>query len=172
MTKEELIKKAQESPALTMKSTRKGKFAYPFGDKVPLRVRMNQKVTSDVPYPQLPNYSPICVQGSEYYVWVNSYGAVAAILENGEQLGLKPGEFEVIEWHDDKPIQVDQFIVAEVSKSWVPGSPKTDLLSQKFEMVINVNHKRGYKLSEWKMAQILAEDVFTETIIAIFEKNE
>lgn len=41
----------------------------------------------------------LCIQGNEYYVWVNSYGAVSAILPNGEQLGLKPDEFEVIEWH-------------------------------------------------------------------------
>lgn len=65
---------------------------------------------------------------------------------------------------------MDKFIVAEVSKSWVSGSPATDLLSQKFEAIINVNEKRGYRLSDWKLGQVCIGEVFTETIIAIFEK--
>jgi hypothetical protein len=67
---------------------------------------------------------------------------------------------------------MDKFIVAEVSKSWKSGDPATHLLSQKFEAIINVNLSRGYKLSDWKLGQVCIGDVFTETIIAIFEKVE
>lgn len=102
MTKKELIKKALESPALTRKSTRKGIFAYPshWNHKVPLKVRMTQTVTSDMPMLLGPKDCLICVQGNEYYAWVNSYGGLSAILPNGEQLGLKPDEFEITEWHN------------------------------------------------------------------------
>lgn len=67
---------------------------------------------------------------------------------------------------------MSKFIVAEVSKSWEAGDPATDLLSQKFEAIININLSHGYKLSDWKLGQVCSGDVFTETIIAIFEKVE
>ncbi len=168
MTKEELIKIAQDSPALTIKSTRKGSFAYPFGNKVPLRVKTTQPVRSDIPTTVGSPNDLSCDAGGEYYVWVNSYGAVSAILENGEQLGLKPEEFDIIEWHS----LPERFIVAEVSKSWVMGIPVAGIISQQFESVINVNHERGYTLKDWKLGQVCNGDVFTETIIAIFEKKE
>jgi hypothetical protein len=34
---------------------------------------------------------------------VNSHGAVAGWCDNGEKLGVKPGEFDVVEWHELKP---------------------------------------------------------------------
>lgn len=103
MTKEEMISCALNSPALVHRSRDEGKFAYPayFNDKVPLKVRMNTVVEPDMPGIFPYKEGTFCLYGHEYYVWVNSYGAVSAILENGEQLGLKPGEFEVIEWHED-----------------------------------------------------------------------
>jgi len=67
---------------------------------------------------------------------------------------------------------MNRFIVAEVSKSWEAGTAAADILSQKFERVINYNQSRGYRLSEWKFSQVCNGDVFTETIIAIFEKEE
>lgn len=67
---------------------------------------------------------------------------------------------------------MDKFIVAEVSKSWKANDPVSNTLGQKFEEIINVNLSRGYKLSDWKLGQVCNGDVFTETIIAIFEKIE
>lgn len=102
MTNNQIMKKALESPSLIKKSTEKGKLAWParFGDKVPLKVLMKETVTSDIPMvlPSVPGL--LCIQGNEYHVWVNSYGAVSAILPNGKLLGLKPREFEVTEWHN------------------------------------------------------------------------
>lgn len=102
MTENEILLIALESPALKWKSDRKPPFTYPayFNGKTPLKVRMNTTVTSDLPmfFPDAADL--LCVQGNEYHCWVNSYGAVSAILPNGKQLGLKPGEFEVIEWHE------------------------------------------------------------------------
>lgn len=99
MTNEDLLKIAKTSPALTWKSDKKGAFAYPpnFRGRVPLMVKVLSDSQSDIPT------KDISVQKDKrYYVWVNSYGAVSAILPNGEQLGLKPSEFEVIEWHQPK----------------------------------------------------------------------
>lgn len=175
MTKKTMMEQALESPALKERSTMKGELAYPasWGDKVPLRVRMKETVTPDLVTLVEPAEGTVCVQGNEYYVWVNSYGAVCAILENGEHLGIKPDEFEVTEWHKQEATPpMDKFIVAEVSKSWKANDPVSNTLGQQFEEIINVNLSRGYILSDWKLGQVCNGDVFTETIIAIFEKIE
>jgi hypothetical protein len=98
---EEIIKITMGSPALEMISNKTGKFAYPerWQRKVPLKVKMNYTVVPDLPFLMPTADGTICIGGNEYYVWVNSYGAVSAILPNGERLGLKPDEFEVIEFH-------------------------------------------------------------------------
>lgn len=62
-----------------------------------------------------------------------------------------------------------KFIVAEITKNWKVSFPQTDLLCQRFELVINTNHERGYKLIDWKITTGIKDDVHTETIIAIFE---
>lgn len=67
---------------------------------------------------------------------------------------------------------MDKFIVAEISKSWKEGDKVADLLSYKFETVINHNEERGYRLSDWKLSQVCNGDIFTETIIAIFQKKD
>lgn len=84
------------SPALQWQSE-----YYParYRGRVPLKVR----VAKDVP-PDLTEFNKelkclICFKDNEYYVRVNSHGAVSAILPNGERLGLRPSEFDVIEWH-------------------------------------------------------------------------
>jgi len=66
---------------------------------------------------------------------------------------------------------MDRFIVAEVSKSWEAHTPQTNLLCQQFEAVINRNNQRGYKLKDWKIFTTPTPEVYTETIIAIFEKK-
>lgn len=67
---------------------------------------------------------------------------------------------------------MEKFIVAEVSKSWKAGDPVAEIISNQFEAIINVNLSRGYKLYDWKLGQVCNGDVFTETIIAIFERIE
>jgi len=87
---------ALQSPALKQKSS-----GYPpaWEGKVPLKVRVLTNVRSDLPAFIAP---PIAVyKGAEHYVYVNAHGAVSAIVESGNTLlGLKPAEFEVIQWHD------------------------------------------------------------------------
>ena len=73
----------------------------------------------------------------------------------------------------------DPFIVAEVSKNWPerdePDMPR--LLSQRFELVINVNLSRGYKLQSWQFSRVVthnalhAEDAVNETIVAVFARD-
>src|SRR6185503_1489139 len=99
MTTQEILAKTLTSPALEWQSDKEGSFAYPkhFDGKVPLKIKMNMTLYPDMPFLAKPDTK--CLKDEEYYVWVNSYGAVSAILENGEQLGLKPGEFTVTEYH-------------------------------------------------------------------------
>lgn len=75
---------------------------YPFGDRVPAKVRMLRTVTSDFPFFLDKGKMLMAEYGRTYVAWTNSYGAVAAVMDNGKNLGLKPGEFEVIEWHEVK----------------------------------------------------------------------
>jgi hypothetical protein len=67
---------------------------------------------------------------------------------------------------------MDKFIVAEITKNWDPLTQVEDLLSQRFETVINTNYYRGYDLLEWKTSAVIHNNVLTETIIAIFELNQ
>lgn len=99
MTEQQIIAKAKTSPALEWKSDKEGKFAYPkrFEGKVPLKIKTTMLVMPDMPL--LAKDDTVCDEGKEYYCWVNSYGAVSAICPNGEQLGLKPHEFIVTEYH-------------------------------------------------------------------------
>ncbi len=100
-----LIAVALTSPALKWKSDRGGRNDYPsnYRGKVPLKVRVSKNVTPDLPFYAKElgvKDDSVCLRDNEYYVWVNSYGAVSAILPNGEQLGLLPCEFDVISWHE------------------------------------------------------------------------
>jgi hypothetical protein len=88
-----------DSPALTYQA--KG---YPFNGLIPYRVRMTKTVTPDsiFLYPKTFRSEIIARNGEEYSAWVNSYGAVAVIIdlvETNITLGVKPDEFEVTEWH-------------------------------------------------------------------------
>lgn len=98
-SEKELIEIAKESPALHLISNMQGSFSYPkqWHNQVPLKVKMNQNVGPDMPF--LFSSKERCIKDNEYYCHVNSYGALSAILPDGERLGLKPGEFEVIEYH-------------------------------------------------------------------------
>lgn len=39
------------------------------------------------------------IAGEIYFAWTNAHGALSAVLPGGN-LGLKPDEFEVVEWAD------------------------------------------------------------------------
>jgi hypothetical protein len=68
--------------------------------------------------------------------------------------------------YEDRPGRLPQTIVAEVSKNW-PGDPE-DLLSMRFEEVIEVNRERGYQLQSWHLSRVYVEEALNETIIAVF----
>lgn len=79
----------------------------------------------------------------------------------------------------------DQFIVAEISKSWIngePADPSRPLLCRQFEIVIAVNLERGYRLHSFQLSQCMTAsptlrhehydtDQLIETIIAVFERT-
>lgn len=102
LSKTQLIELARTSPALKWQSDRSDRFAYPanFRGRVPLKVKVAKDVLPDfVPGMNHPDESIICEKDNTYFVKVNSYGAVTALLPNGKQLGLLPQEFDVVEWH-------------------------------------------------------------------------
>lgn len=86
-----------DCPALHTREIDKG---YPFGNRVPKTILMHQTVTSDLAFLLGRDDTPVAVIGVKYPAWTNSYGAVAAVFPNGKTLGVKPGEFEVVEWFD------------------------------------------------------------------------
>ena len=71
-------------------------------------------------------------------------------------------------------------IVAEISKNWFKrderaDGPRADLLSNRFELVIQANAERGYELDSWRLDRVFipAEGgIINETIIAVFVKPE
>ncbi len=94
-----LFSAADEAVFLSSPALRIRKLGYParFEGRVPRLVRTRQVIRSDIPSLA----PPACVARPEnvYLAWTNSYGAVAAVLSDGK-LGLKPDEFDVIEWAD------------------------------------------------------------------------
>jgi hypothetical protein len=84
-----------KSPALTHRSYR-----YParFEDRVPMFVKPRFNVRPDFPGIIGAPADSMARKDQSYPAWTNSLGAVAAVLESGWLLGLKPDEFEVTGW--------------------------------------------------------------------------
>ena len=71
---------------------------YPWPGKVPVRIRMTMTVRQDGWWPNMQAGARLIARGGEEYeAWTNKFGAVAAYV-NGERLGVKPDEFEVVEF--------------------------------------------------------------------------
>jgi len=90
--------KPTDSPALKHQSE-----IYPanYRGRVPLKIRMAKTVYPDLPFlcKRHDTVATVATVDEVYECWVNQNGAVAAICRNGESIGVKPGEFDVIEWH-------------------------------------------------------------------------
>lgn len=65
-----------------------------------------------------------------------------------------------------------KYIVAEISKNWPTNPADPEILSKKFEKVINVNLERNYVLKDWKLSRFVTDSDggINETIIAVFER--
>ena len=66
------------------------------------------------------------------------------------------------------------FIVAEISKNYYADgrSLQPFALSQLFEEVIDVNHRRGYRLLSFQLHRLMTRpNELNETIIAVFERD-
>lgn len=85
-------------------------------NKVPKRIKAIANVKSDLPVPVRDSDFEVA-KGKVYDAWVNSYGAVAAIRESdNECLGMKPGEFEVVEWWIPKEVVILKSIKDDYKK--------------------------------------------------------
>ncbi len=73
--------------------------SYPehFKGRVPKRIKMLMTVSPDFPF--CSSIKSMAVKGSTYSAWTNSLGAVSAIIGE-DKLGLKPDEFEVVDWYE------------------------------------------------------------------------
>lgn len=69
-----------------------------WGDKLPKRVEMLSTVRTDLPFVTKKNL--IAHEGQVYDVKMNVFGAVFIDYPDGSYLGLKPGEFDVVEWQE------------------------------------------------------------------------
>lgn len=63
-----------------------------------MRIKMLETVVPDMWWLAKPE--TILSAGVEYEARSNPHGAISAICENGELLGVKPGEFEIVEAPD------------------------------------------------------------------------
>lgn len=108
MEEKDIIEKALTSPALQRIFVGDSRNAYParYRGRVPRKVVLAKQVKSDLPIFAQSVPGIVAEKDVEYFVWVNSYGAVSAILPNGQTLGLIPSEFDVTEWHDEMPPQI------------------------------------------------------------------
>ena len=71
---------------------------YPWPGKVPVRIRMNLTVRADAWWANMQAGARLNARGGkEYKAHTNRYGAVSAWVA-GELLGVKPDEFEVVEF--------------------------------------------------------------------------
>ena len=68
-----------------------------FKGRVPWRIRMLQTVTAELGFLE-PDQCGFLSRGHCYTTWTNSHGAVCAYTATGDQMGVKPDEFEVILW--------------------------------------------------------------------------
>lgn len=94
-----------QSPALV--AINHSSYPVRFYGRVPKTIKMLETVKPD----RIPGlgYLPgsngmVALAGQDYPAWTNKYGAVSAIMADGRMLGVKPDEFEVIEFF---PIKED-----------------------------------------------------------------
>jgi hypothetical protein len=62
---------------------------------------MRRAVQADEPMRSLsPEWRGVIAErGMLYPAYTNSHGAVSAVMDNKQKLGVKPDEFEITEWH-------------------------------------------------------------------------
>lgn len=107
-------------PALKEKSAH-----YPvrWNGRTPKTIRMLQTVWPDVPRTRDATVGP-AEQGTEYRAWTNVHGAVCAVFPDGEHLGVKPREFEVVEWFEADGVTVAREGEKPKAETWT-GGPMT-----------------------------------------------
>jgi hypothetical protein len=67
-----------------------------------------------------------------------------------------------------------RYIVAEISKNWFGARPgagdPSEFVRQKFEEVLEVNRRRGYRLHSFAFHRLMTGPAeLNETIVAVFE---
>lgn len=88
-----------ESPALFRKE-----HGYPYGDRVPKKIRMITTVFPAMAFVEecfnKDLDPPLAIVGCVFLAYTNSYGGVAARFPNGLMLSVRPDQFDIIEWFE------------------------------------------------------------------------
>ena len=74
-----------------------------FQGRVPVRIKMRMTVRPDDLCYLIPGYvkaGTVLCQNEVYEATTNSHGAVSGICANGFVLGVKPDEFDVVDWYE------------------------------------------------------------------------
>jgi hypothetical protein len=102
-------------PALKEKSQH-----YPkrWNGRTPKTIRMLRTVRSDMPFGD--RVGP-AESGKEYPAYTNSHGAVCAVFPDGKKLGVKPHEFEVVEWFEADGVTVTREEPTPEAPPWTGG---------------------------------------------------
>lgn len=76
-----------------------------------------------------------------------------------------------------KERKMSERIVSESTKNWVDGEVQhaDELVSKRFEHIIDVNAKRGYELETWQYQKVAHDApggrvIICETIIGVFRR--
>lgn len=109
-------------PALKHKDT-----SYPrsWNGRTPKAIRMLRDITPDAICAIAdPMRNTRAEKGLEYQAWTNSYGAVCAVFPDGQKIGVKPHEFEVVEWFEADGVTVMREPEKVAPETWT-GGPMT-----------------------------------------------
>ncbi len=97
-----------------------------WNDRTPKTIRMLRHVTPDALCAMVdPTARDMAAENAgEYPAWTNSYGAVCAVFPDGRRLGVKPAEFEVVEWFEADGVTVTREPEKAPPAKWT-GGPMT-----------------------------------------------
>jgi len=73
-------------------------------DFVPARILLRERVRDDLPFLS-PESKGYYAEAGEHDCHSNQYGALSVKAANGQMLGIKPKEFEVVAWRPNDPDQ-------------------------------------------------------------------
>lgn len=142
-----------------------------FRGRIPVRIRMLKNVHSAFFGGNGPGLFAEC--GKVFEAWTNRYGAVAAVFPDGQMLGVKPDEFEVVEWYDPASgtvVKDDREVIVylkqnnialkdaiEIILGMATTFPTIDILKRLSDATDTLLHRHDYDGHGWEVIQYSME---------------